>query len=347
MSKRQITLTLPEFQLNTRLPAIWAFTRKWLLPNPGTLVIVILLTLAMPAVAGRQNAPAVSSTTTIPYQGRLANADGSPFTGAQVMTFRLFNAPSGGSPLWAESWTGGNSVQISDGLFSVLLGSLNNSLTSVVQSNPQLWLGIEVGTDAEMSPRVQLGSAAYAMQALTVPDASIVTAKLADNVITTTKLVDASVTGAKLAGGSVTAAKIGTGEVSSEKLKLQNGSSCLSDPANVNLTGGQGESVPGLTLDFTLARPSKVLVWMDGIASFSNASNSWAYVYLFIDGTLQTMSVTNNNWLFLAKGQRITSLAAGPHNLNMAVHTGQSGIFTIGGSQNGGTCISYLVLGEQ
>jgi len=218
MSKRQITLTLPEFQLNTRLPAIWAFTRKWLLPNPGTLVIVILLTLAMPAVAGRQNAPAVSSTTTIPYQGRLANADGSPFTGAQVMTFRLFNAPSGGSPLWAESWTGGNSVQISDGLFSVLLGSLNNSLTSVVQSNPQLWLGIEVGTDAEMSPRVQLGSAAYAMQALTVPDGSITTSKVADGNVTVSKLADSSVTTQKIVDGSITSADLSDSSVTSQKI---------------------------------------------------------------------------------------------------------------------------------
>jgi len=35
------------------------------------------------------------------------------------------------------------------------------------------WLGITMGTDDEMQPRVQLGSVPWAMQAATVPDGSI------------------------------------------------------------------------------------------------------------------------------------------------------------------------------
>lgn len=61
----------------------------------------------------------------------------------------------------------------------------------MITGNNNLFLGITVGTDSEMSPRVQLGSVPFATQALTVPDGSITTAKLADG----------AVTGAKLAGG--------------------------------------------------------------------------------------------------------------------------------------------------
>jgi hypothetical protein len=45
-----------------------------------------------------------------------------------------------------------------------------------------------VGTDDEMQPRVQLGSVPFAVQALTVPDGSITTAKIADGAVTQAKL---------------------------------------------------------------------------------------------------------------------------------------------------------------
>ncbi len=87
-----------------------------------------------------------------------------------------------GSPLWEEQWTGANSVQVSDGLFNVMLGSVNPIGQAVITGNSNLFLGITVGTDSEMSPRVQLGSVPFATQALTVPDGSITTAKLAPDI---------------------------------------------------------------------------------------------------------------------------------------------------------------------
>jgi len=67
---------------------------------------------------------ASTSTGTIAYQGRLADADGNPLTGTYNMIFRLYDVASGGVPLWTEQWTGSNGVQVSDGLFNVMLGSL-------------------------------------------------------------------------------------------------------------------------------------------------------------------------------------------------------------------------------
>lgn len=62
-----------------------------------------------------------------------------------------------------------------------MLGSLTPIPTSIVSANPSLWLGITVGTDSEMSPRVQLGSVPFSMQALTVPDESITGDKLSQD----------------------------------------------------------------------------------------------------------------------------------------------------------------------
>lgn len=162
---------------------------RWLLPTPGNVLLTILvigsllwaqkagaLSLYMPTAA-------ITSTAGLPYQGRLADKNGAPLTQTVNMIFRLYSAASGGSPLWEEQWTGSNSVQVSDGLFNVMLGSLTPIPQSVITGNSNLFLGITVGTDSEMSPRVQLGSVPFATQALTVPDGSITKAKLATDVI--------------------------------------------------------------------------------------------------------------------------------------------------------------------
>ncbi|MBK6432681.1 hypothetical protein [Candidatus Amarolinea dominans] len=169
-----------------------SFTR--LLPTPGnvifTLAMIALLVLAQSAGALplRLTGPDAPSTNTIAYQGRLADAAGAPLTGTYSIIFRLYNAASGGAPLWEEQWTGTNGVRISDGLFNVMLGSLTSIPQAVVTGNSTLWLGITVGTDNEMAPRVQLGSVPFAVQALTVPDGSVTTAKIADQAVTQAKV---------------------------------------------------------------------------------------------------------------------------------------------------------------
>jgi hypothetical protein len=80
----------------------------------------------------------------------------------------------------------------------------------VITGHSSLWLGITVGSDTEMAPRVQLGSVPFAVQALTVPDGSVTTAKIADSAVTQGKLADLAVTTAKLADGAVTQVKAPT-----------------------------------------------------------------------------------------------------------------------------------------
>jgi len=158
---------------------------KRLLPLLGnmifTLIIVATLLVAqnnglLPLFAA-PNAQ-TASTGTIAYQGRLADAEGNALTDTVNMSFRLYSAAAGGAPLWEEQWTGTTSVQVSDGLFNVMLGSVSPIPQDVITGNSNLFLGITVGTDSEMSPRVQLGSVPFATQALTVPDASITSRKV-------------------------------------------------------------------------------------------------------------------------------------------------------------------------
>ena len=120
---------------------------RWL-PHPAHLAITLLLILALfwaqtagalPDLASPR-ADVQSSQTTIPYQGRLADADGNPVTDTVNMVFRLYGQASGGAPLWEEQWTGSNGVQVSDGLFNVMLGSLTPIPQDVITGHDNLFL---------------------------------------------------------------------------------------------------------------------------------------------------------------------------------------------------------------
>ncbi len=214
MEKRHITLTVPALDY----AGAWRFVQKWLLPNPGTLILMVVLLLTVPTLARPFQGLNATSVSTIPYQGRLADAAGNPVTGKQNMEFRLYSVPAGGTPLWEEFWTGANSVDVSDGLFSVMLGSINTGLTAVVQSNNTLYLGVTIDTDSEMTPRVQLGSVPFSVWSLTVADGSVTAAKLANNAVTSAKVADGTLATADFADSSVTAAKIADGAVTSAKV---------------------------------------------------------------------------------------------------------------------------------
>jgi hypothetical protein len=193
-----------------------------LLPTPGNVLFTLLVVAGLlwansvGALPLRAPAAAGTSTGTIAYQGRLADADGNPITDTVNMEFRLYDVASGGVPLWEEQWTGSNGVQVSDGLFNVMLGSLTSIPQSVITGHDSLFLGITVGTDDEMTPRVQLGTVPFAVQALMVPDGSVTTEKIADEAVTQAKLgadvslvpPDGSITTEKLADDAVTSAKI-------------------------------------------------------------------------------------------------------------------------------------------
>ena len=140
-------------------------------------VLLIAQNLGVLNLLAAPNAQTVS-TGTIAYQGRLANANGDALTETVNMSFRLYSTATDGAPLWEEQWTGTTSVQVSDGLFNVMLGSVSPIPQDVITGNSNLFLGITVGTDSEMSPRVQLGSVPFATQALTVPDGSITSRKV-------------------------------------------------------------------------------------------------------------------------------------------------------------------------
>ena len=98
----------------------------------------------------------------ISYQGMLTTPGGSPVSdGEYDLTFKIYGSISGSDSLWWEHHT---DVNVTNGLFNVLLGSIS-SLSSSVFEDSVRYLGIKVGTDPELTPRTRLTSVPFAHRA--------------------------------------------------------------------------------------------------------------------------------------------------------------------------------------
>ncbi|HMQ32649.1 MAG TPA: pectinesterase family protein [Chloroflexaceae bacterium] len=99
----------------------------------------------------------------VSYQGYLEQSAGQPFTGTATLTFRLYEAAAGGSPLWQETQSG---VAVSAGYFGVLLGA-QTPLDAEDFAGPNRYLEavVDLGGGPTTLPRQRLAAAPYAFQA--------------------------------------------------------------------------------------------------------------------------------------------------------------------------------------
>ena len=184
--KKRLNLSIP-------LPTRQTLHRllRWLTPNGGTLLLLALFFFAQTAGAipfpARQSAPNWPDAPTINYQGRLADSGGTPIDDTLAMQFSLHDSDVDGAMLWGTETHA--TVPVSEGLFSVALGSQTTGGIPTSVLSGDVWLEITVDGET-LNPREQLRAVPYAMQAsvaLTVPDGAIGTDQIADGAVTQAK----------------------------------------------------------------------------------------------------------------------------------------------------------------
>jgi hypothetical protein len=115
---------------------------------------------------------AISAWAAVPqqinYQGYLTDTGGNALDTTVAMTFKLYNDSLAGNLLWTETRP---SVTVTDGLFNIRLGQVT-TLGDAVFNNTQVWLGITVGSNSEMTPRSRIVSVGYSYRVGTVDGAS-------------------------------------------------------------------------------------------------------------------------------------------------------------------------------
>jgi hypothetical protein len=131
-------------------------------------VVMVMVLGAVLAVAGLMGAGRLLAetlaSTSVPeyvnYQGYLTDSGGNPISGTVALQFSIWDASSGGNQVWAETH---NNVAVSDGYFSVLLGSQSTPVTPSVFGGTARYLEVVYG--ATTFPRQRFASVPYALVA--------------------------------------------------------------------------------------------------------------------------------------------------------------------------------------
>jgi len=120
---------------------------------------VLLVTLCVLLLAGTA---AAEVPRLMNYQGVLTDAEGVPTGGSHDLTFRIYAGRGPGADvLWEESH---ESIDISEGVFNVILGSIAPMPEDLFASQ-ELWLGVTVDGSPELAPRTRITPVPWAMRA--------------------------------------------------------------------------------------------------------------------------------------------------------------------------------------
>jgi hypothetical protein len=96
----------------------------------------------------------------INYQGKLTTASGGCLNDTVQMTFTIYADESGTMSEWSETQT---QVEVKEGIFHVLLGSVNPLPASIFDGTVK-YLGVRVESDPEMRPLKPMVTASYAFR---------------------------------------------------------------------------------------------------------------------------------------------------------------------------------------
>lgn len=301
------------------------------------LILVAVIGISQAAVPGQIN-----------YQGILKDSSGRTLSGNYQMTFAIYSSTTGGSALWSETQT----AVVDSGLYNIQLGA-GTAISPSVFDGTTRYLGVKVGSDSEMTPRIPMITVPYAFQAA---NADIATT--ANNALNANTLAGHS---AALTGGGVIPFTDSGGKLNSSVIPS---------------TGGGGNSV---TLGPTSAQQVTIgnAIWVEssdslgsGIfaratgtgsnvgGSFNSAGSSGMGVYgkaTHTTGTNygvygETLSPTNG-WAGYFTGGRglyatkltIPSLASSGQPANVYWDQAAGGVFRLG--TGGGGVGNYVTLG--
>ncbi|HOW28443.1 MAG TPA: hypothetical protein PK876_08080, partial [Elusimicrobiota bacterium] len=130
----------------------------------------------------------------INYQGRLADASGNPITGSRNIKFRVMDAETGGAEVYSQTV----SVTVSNGVFSVRIGSGAAIPSTVFQDSANRWLEVVVAGET-LTPRQKLVGSPYA---LAIANDSAGTDQIRDMAVTLDKVDTVTVDGRYLTLGT-------------------------------------------------------------------------------------------------------------------------------------------------
>jgi hypothetical protein len=151
----------------------------------------------------------------IRFQGRLTDSTGRPIVGTPQVSFGIFNASTGGNPLWGP--TSFQNVNANEsGLFATDLGPFTD--LSIFSGSQDLYLQVTVlggtgQTTQVLSPRQKLGSVPFAFYSQVAASATT-----AGSATVATSVPDNTITSSNIQNGAITTNKIQQGAIGSDQI---------------------------------------------------------------------------------------------------------------------------------
>ena len=103
-------------------------------------------------------------------QGLLLDENGDPVSNSShSLTFAIYDDPDVSAALWSETKT----VFTLEGLFTAQLGVDEEIDPEIFSNNPQTWLGVRVGFNPELTPRIRMSYSPYAIHAVTADNLTV------------------------------------------------------------------------------------------------------------------------------------------------------------------------------
>jgi len=121
------------------------------------IAFVILLSVMLFAATALADVPGQIS-----YQGTLTDDSDVALDTTVAMIFTIYYDSTGAASIWTETQP---AVEVTSGIFNVLLGSVNPLSEGLFGGSPSRWLGVQVGGDPELVPRQRIVTVAHAFHA--------------------------------------------------------------------------------------------------------------------------------------------------------------------------------------
>ncbi len=205
----------------------------------GRLGIIILLSLFVISSAAYASVP-----QTINYQGKLTDSGGAAVNATVTMVFSIYNGSTGGTALWTET----HSVDVVNGIYSVTLG---DSTPITLPFDEQYYLGVKVGSDAEMTPRQALTSVGYSFAADTAGTAADFSGSLSGDVTGTQSSTAVSQVGglsaANVAAGAGLANNATSANTASTIVKRDSSGDFYAHNIHASAFYGDGSNLTGIS----------------------------------------------------------------------------------------------------
>jgi hypothetical protein len=126
---------------------------------------VLAISLGGVAVLRAASASPASVPASLTQQGRILDATGAPVSGKVAITFTVYDDPKASAAADAL-WTETQNLTLDDGYFSTQLGAdTANTFADGTFDGSIRYLGVQVGSDDEMTPRQVITSVPYALHA--------------------------------------------------------------------------------------------------------------------------------------------------------------------------------------